>query len=44
MVVNIGKMGYGPFLTPPQHSEPEPWGRVGKGINPLPRDWEGRDL
>ena len=39
-----GKCGLRALPSPPQSCEPEPWGREGKGINPLPRDWEGRDL
>ena len=34
------KIGVRVLPSWPQCCEPEP----GKGINPLPRDWEGRDL
>ena len=38
------KNGVRPAQGAPQCCEPGPRGREGKGINPLPRDWEGRDL
>ena len=38
------KNGVWPAQGAPQCCGPRPRGREGKGINPLPRDWEGRDL